>query len=198
MATRLFTLLALAALTAVAPACPDTEARLDRFLEQSDPYRVEALTAECDAPTDMTGRFLLGVAAVINVDAPILLVADVTVDLGANTITVAMQPLTVETREPVGETSTATADLDAEGGFALDFGEVPVPAAANPILIGVDVAAELLLTGCTSSADFSCGAADGQVTVPTTVPLAGSSWAMIRVDPGDDLNEVEVIAGCPE
>lgn len=198
MARRLLTLLALAALAGLTPACPDTEARLDRFVEQSDPLRVGAITAECTAPADMSGEFLLSVAAVIGPATPILLLADVTVDLDANTITVAMQPLTVDGREPVGEVSTATGDLDAEGGFVLDFGEVPVPADANPILPGVDVAAELALSGCTANEDFSCGAAEGQVTVPTTVPLAGSSWAMIRLDPDAVLSEVEVIAGCPE
>lgn len=194
---RSIVVMALWPIAAVLAACPDTGARLDEFNERSEPYRVEAVAGECTGVADLTGDYMLAILTTVD-PSPILMFAGAEVDTGANTITISMTPLTTDDRTLVGDTFTATSDLDDVGAFVLDFGEITVPGEANPIIPGVPATAEITLVGCTSTVDSTCGAVEGRVTSPAEVPLDGSSFGVVPVAPEEDLTEVEAVLGCPE
>jgi hypothetical protein len=194
------TLLKRALVAAVVIAgCVDPAARLDEFYANSEPLRVKVVVGPCAGQNDISGEFLLAIATVIRPPAPILLAATFTIDSSASpwTIEIAMTPLAVEGRAPVGNALVASGTVAADGTFDLDFGEIHVPGAANPIIPGVDATATLLLSGCTNGTGFSCGTIDGAITSPAELPLTGSTYAAIAVE-GDELQTAEPVAACPE
>ncbi len=187
-------LIAMATLTAT---CVDPAARLDEFYENSEPLRVEVVVGPCAGQVDISGEFLLAVATVVRPPNPILFGATFTIDSASWTIEVSMRSLSNEGREPVGDTFVATSPVAADGTFTLDFGEITVPGAANPIIPDVDATATLILAGCTNGIGFSCGTADGQIISPASLPLTGSTYAAIAVD-AEELPTAEPVAACPE
>lgn len=186
-------------------ACPDTMGKFDEFIERSDPYRVLPAAGECTAPIDLSGSYLLGAAVVVDPAKPLRFKLDLTVDLSALTIDAVLQPIAVPPNNGatapgtlVGEAYTTSASLDGtDGGFALDFGTIVVPAEANPIL-PAPVTANLVLEGCTSTPTSSCGAIQGDITAPVALPLAGSTWAIVPLPAGVDPMTVEYESACPE
>lgn len=186
-------------------ACPDTMGELDEFIEHSEPYRVLPVAGECTAPIDLSGSYLLGAAVVVDPVKPLRFKLDLAVDLEGLEIEGVLQAIAVPPNNGatapgtlVGEVYTASAALDgADGGFALDFGTIVVPAEANPIL-PAPVTANLLLDGCTSTPTSACGAIEGDITAPVALPLAGSTWAIVPLPAGVDPMTVEVDSACPE
>lgn len=190
-------LTAVLATTALGAGCVDPDGKLDEFLERSEPFRAQVATGACEGRVDASGDYLLAIATVVLPTAPVLFDATVTVDTTVDpwAITVAMQPLAVDGRANVGDVLTATGTVDADGRFDLDFGEITIPGAANAILVGTDAVATLTLAGCTNTAEFTCGTADGAISSPASIPLAGSTYGAIAVD--GDLTTADPVALCP-
>lgn len=186
-------------------ACPDTMGEFDEFVERSEPYRVLPVAGECTAPIDLSGSYLLGAAVVVDPVKPLRFKLDLTVDLGGLEIEGALQAIASPPNNGatpagtlVGEVYTASAPLDgSDGGFALDFGTIVVPAEANPIL-PAPVTANMTLDGCTSTPTSACGAIEGEITAPVTLPLAGSTWAIVPLPAGVDPMTIELESACPE
>lgn len=186
--------LSLAALTT---ACIDTQNRLDEFYDRSEPLRITVETGECVERLDMSGDYLLAVATVVNPSAPILFAADFAVDTSVEPwgLTVTMQPISYTDRSDVGAAFTASGTIASDGTFSLDFGEITVLGAANPVVPGVDAVATLLMDGCTNSLTFSCGNIGGGIIAPAQLPLTGSTYGAVALD--DDLATAEVVSACP-
>ncbi len=181
--------------------CPDPKSRLADWRERSEEFRKEPEAGECAGIADISGTYLLGVAVVINKSLPLRFKLDIEVDAGGGTIDASMQayaipPYNGETVAGtlVGEVFTASSAIDSVGGtFRLDFGSVTVPVPANPLLENIAPVADLVLVGCTGSVEGSCGLVEGQITYPTTLPLAGSTWAITPLE--DPLSD-GIEAGC--
>jgi len=106
-----------------------------------------------------------------------------------------MQPISYTDRSDVGAAFTASGTIASDGTFSLDFGEITVLGAANPVVPGVDAVATLLMDGCTNSLTFSCGNIGGGIIEPAQLPLTGSTYGAVALD--DDLATAEVISACP-
>lgn len=197
MKTRFQRLLAITALLS-AGGCVDPAKRLDEFYERSEPFRIVVQPGECSGRFDMSGSYLFALATVVNPAAPILFEADYDIDTGAEpwALTLTLQPLSFTDRSEVGPALIASGTIAEGGTFEVDFGEVTILGAANPVVPGVDATATLLVQGCTNSASFSCGAIDGAIISPAQLPLTGSTYGAVAVD--DDLATKEPVSACPE
>jgi hypothetical protein len=181
----------------LATACIDTEKRLDEFYDRSEPLRITVESGECVERLDISGEYLLAVATVVNPSAPILFSADFAIDTTSDPwgLTVTMQPISYTDRSDVGAAFTASGTVNGDGTFSLDFGEITVLGAANPVVPGVDAVATLLMDGCTNSLTFSCGNIGGAIIAPAQLPLTGSTYGAVAVD--GDLATAEVVSACP-
>lgn len=193
---KTFSLLSLS-LALLTTACIDTQSRLDEFYDRSEPLRITVEPVQCDGRFDISGDFLLSIATVVNPSLPLLFAATFDVDTTGDDwdVTLTMQPLSYTDRSDVGEPLVASGAIASDGTFSLYFGEIAILGAANPVVPGVDVAAELLLAGCTRSLTLSCGNIGGNIIDPAAIPLAGSTYGAIALD--DDLATAEVISACP-
>ncbi len=197
MISRLQTAAAALALTLLT-GCPSPEARLDEFLAASEPFRVVPTESQCDTRVDITGDYLLAVAAILGPDSPILFDASLTVDTTGEPwqLSASLTPLD-EQRAPVPPALEGTAELGEDGSFVLDFGEVILPGTANPILPGLDVTTTLIFEGCTLSATVGCGNVDGMISVPVGVPLVGSTFGVVPIG-AEGVADLEPVSVCPE
>lgn len=151
----------------------------------------------CAGRLDISGDYLLAVATVMNPSAPLLFFADFAIDTSAEPwgLTVTMQPISHGDRSDVGTAFEATGTIAGDGVFSLDFGEVTIPGAANPVIPGVDVVAALLMGGCTNSLTFNCGNIAGSITTPAQLPLTGSTYGAVALN--DDLATADIVSACP-
>ena len=126
------------AVAAPGPACVDPAGKLDEFYEASEPFRLTVVTAPCSERVDISGEYLLSIAAVVKPAAPILFAATVTVDDTVEPwgINIAMTPLAVADRGLVGDPLEASGTVNEDGTFSVDFGSVAVLGAANAIIPG--------------------------------------------------------------
>ena len=136
-------------------------------------------------PADISGTYLLALAAVPSPKTPLQFIADVNLAEGSMDLT--LTPLTLdvgsrtEPREPLG-TMFEYSDIPVLAGcFTVALGQVDIPGLANPIT-GSDITATVTLNGCFVGADF-CGDAVGQITVPLDLDLTGSTFAAVEADP---------------
>jgi len=180
--------------------CFDTHAELDDFLERTEPFRVAPEPGECFGPVDLSGRYLMAVAVTLGPDKPILLDATFTVDTAVTpwTLSVTAQTLTVADKQPIGPEIAATSPIADDGTFSLDFGSVEVVAPANTIVPDLAVTAVLVMDGCTSTATFACGIANGALTAPVQQSIDGSTWGITTVPAGSEPKDVTVVALCPQ
>lgn len=98
---------------------------------------------------------------------------------GATVLSLSATPLDSKDRvTPVGPPVNITTDGLTTNVFHIPPTTVSVPAAANSVA-GVDIEANVELLGefC-GVTDFYCGSLDGQVTVPITVDLTGSTFVL--------------------
>ncbi|MFT7579815.1 MAG: hypothetical protein ACI9MR_001481 [Myxococcota bacterium] len=188
--TGMFTTLALA-------GCPDTQGGLDDFQDRTETLRMEVVQTDCMGIGDIDDEFFVAVAVVISPDPPILLQGTFTTDTTATppTISAALTILNKETRAKLdGALITATAELEADGSYELDFGDITVPAEGNPIT-GTGIPAVFLMSGC-SSEPQPCGTVDG--TAAGALALEGSTWNSVTLTGGEDLTQLEAVSACPE
>lgn len=136
-----------------------------------------------------SGDYLLAVSTVISRDTPFEFFT--TVDASDPSLwTLVLQPLSLDIgqtgspRQPVGDPFVFT-DVPVDGGkFTLDFGEILLLGATNPIT-GSDISATIVLDGQVQDADRFCGTVSGMVTAPLMTSIDGSTFAAVRVtDPG--------------
>jgi hypothetical protein len=186
----------LAALGLVA-GCPDPEAKFDEFLDNTKDDRDFMPPPPPDvmpAQADISGDFLLAVSTIIAPDLPLQFVATnkTTTDEDGNTLLdVCLQPLSLAPgkvntpREPIGDPLCYEDLLIADGKFEIDAGVVMVTGMANPVT-GGDIVASLKMVGTVIDADLYCGSIEGEVMMPLMSPLAGSTFAAVRLaDPAE-------------
>lgn len=151
------------------------------------PFTTSGTTGDDVGPMP-SGNFLLAVSTVIAPDLPLQFLAEqnVTDEGGEPTLWLTLQPLAIaqgqvtQPRTPVGELSDFPGVPVTNGSFEVEAVSMGVPGAANPIS-GSDLVASLVLRGTFISEDFYCGEVDGEVTVPLMAPLAGSTFAAVRI-----------------
>ena len=138
-----------------------------------------------------TGRYLFALAATPAPDRPILAILTVEPKDGDTPGgNVHFEPLAI--KDPM-----STVGVKNEGTFELIGTELTVPSFrvvlpgnANPVQEGLDVEAELLLSGLVCNLEESvgvpsfCGTAAGNITIPLTLPLEGSTFGAIRIEDG--------------
>ncbi|MGB1698415.1 MAG: hypothetical protein ACPHRO_00585 [Nannocystaceae bacterium] len=143
----------------------------------------------CDGPgcqgCDLTGTHLLGFKTPLGPNLPLQFI--VTVDAAGDTVDFEFQPLSLDIgsfdtpREPVGDSLIYSAVPVVDGQFMLDLGSVTIPAAANPIS-GGDIVANISMSGRVLSNDRWAGEVSGQISAPVNADLAGSTFAVIRLE----------------
>lgn len=186
--------------------CPDSEAKFNEFLDNTKDDRDFMPPPPPDvAPVvaDISGQFHLAISTIIAPDLPMQFIAtnEVTDDgSGGKLLKSCLQPLTLEQgkvttpRMPIGEPLCFENLPVGDGTFVIDAGVVKVTGMANPVT-GGDIEATLTLNGTIISADFYCGDITGDVMSPLMAPLAGSTFAAVRLtDPS--MLPVDVTKNC--
>jgi hypothetical protein len=184
---------------ALLAACPDPGGGFDDFVKRSEPFRIELPELDCKGAVDFSGHYLFGASVVIGRDKPLRFDATITIDKGSTPWGVdwSMRALSVADGSPVGDVIHAVGSLSAAGVVFIDVGTLAVPGEADTILADVPVETTFLLSGCSESATFACGPFDGEISKPTVVPLAGSTWGLAPVPEGQAAKDVALVAACP-
>ncbi len=198
--------LALPACLVLIGGCPDPEAKFGEFIDNTEDERDFMPPPEPDLPAveaDISGDFHLAISTIIAPDLPLQFVSTnvVSIDMAGNvTMTSDLQPLALTQgkvttpRTPVGEPLHYENLPIVDGSFEIDAGVVMVTGMANPVT-GGDITATLKMNGTIISADFYCGTIEGDVMSPLMAPLAGSTFAAVRI-PGPMSLPLDVTKNC--
>ncbi len=192
---------------AISTGCdnPDPEGRFNGFGDKTADRRGSADMGDPDGgqQVDFSGSYLLSLATTLAPTSPLYIQADVMVDTSDFTIDFVFQPLKTDNdgatpradaRTAVGPAITVTdIPLSASGQFEVDLGVVEVDGSANPIS-GGDIVANIQLKGFVLSTSKWCGTASGDVTAPTMLPLAGSTFGTVKID--GDITAITPVAKC--
>lgn len=190
---------------------PDTQGRFDEFAGNTvDDRKTPDTGMDVEEPmgsrVDFSGTYFMAVeVAGVGVGRPLYLQADVVVDLEANTIDMTLQPLKTDVDAANGEVRadprTPTGDALSfpgiefleDGTFVADLGHVEVDGMANP-LTGSFIEADMVLHGTVASTEVFCGSVSGAVTVPADIPLAGSTFGVVK---GTEFADITPMSRCP-
>jgi hypothetical protein len=157
---------------------------------------------------DVTGPFLLSIATTAPVPVnPIrfLVNATFTEEGDGGTVDLTIQPLAAT---PCGEATGGElvgeeVPIDdivvaADGTFEVTLTAAVIDGAANPLLCGTPITADITLAGTIVSEDSICGAVSGMVTAPLSGALVGSFGAVGLDEPVTvgDANLPEAQTGC--
>jgi len=199
----------LAAATALISACPDSQGRYDEFGAKTEDARKGATnnqTPNNSVQVDFSGRYFLSIATSLAPTTPLYFDTTVTVDENF-VVNFSFQPVKTDldpfagnmprpdARTPVGDPIVVgNVQLTEEGTFSVTLTDANVAGAANPIS-GGDIVATIELSGFVTSATAFCGTAAGQVSQPTLLNLAGSTFGAGIVD-DDTIGDFEPIAKC--
>jgi hypothetical protein len=194
-------------LSLAACASPDPEASLDSFREA-------ALTdAGSDTGTDIggdtdacvrprptpDGDYFCALSASLDREKPLYMALNFTLD--GDELTVDAQALARDidedretpmdnARDPVGDVLPQNVVTYGEQGtFRIEWPGIIVVGAANPLTYS-DIGGNLILEGRFIDDDISHGAMSGEVTNPTFLPLAGSTFACQRTDDPSSVDPV--------
>jgi hypothetical protein len=194
---------ATAALAALLFACVDPAGQLDDFsnrvIDAGEVIDIDA--AEVDEVPNATGTFLLGLSAYLDPDSPFVFLTEVEVEAGDEgvTLNLSAQPLRADNLEPIGDPLvitnvpvSTTAEFDGifsqhtEGSCNPPAPDdaVEIPGAANPIS-GSALTLAATLHGELVSENAICGEVTG-CEYQLEIPLDGSTFALIRIDPESD------------
>ncbi len=178
--------------------CPDTEKNYEDFLEATEDKRGGGdgdgdgdgmFCTDCD----LSGTHLVAIDTVVLPSTPLQFIADFDVDLDAMILDATFTPLSLN----MGSTTAPREELpdnpiivngvpiNADGTVEIDFGQVMVTGAANPIT-GSDITTTVVIDVGALDADHWCGSASGMVTMPIPADLMGSTVAGIRLADRDD------------
>jgi hypothetical protein len=173
--------------------CPDTQGEFDAFVErwQRANPGVDGATpdgGEC-APPDpaaLDGQYVFALSAVIQRETPILFLTQVTGLANPPSVQLVFQPLrSADRRTPVGSPVTVGPfPLAADGTLHAELPPLVVSGESNPITGGEIEAQVTLDARLCGGTDFQCGTVTGNVTRPIPLDLAGSTFAMERVQGG--------------
>lgn len=190
---------------------PDPQGKYDEFIDQTEDDRdLPETKMDFGAPMlpdfggsggetetggglpSFDGVYLVAVDTIVSYGLPLQFIGDVTAELdaaGNGTISVTFQPLALEPMgtlagEEVGDAITIEGTVE-DYAFTLDFGQIMVTGAANPIT-GSDITATLSLLGQIRNEDAWCGTVTGMVESPIMVPLEGSYFAATRLADRDE------------
>ncbi len=183
--------------SAAASGCIDARGKFedfsDRKAEQVDREVAHTPDSGCAMPAtleQLAGRYLFALAAKPAADKPIL--ALLTVVPNAGDIPggeVLFEPLSLaDSMSTVGVKNEGTFQLKGEDLTVPSF-HVVLPANANTVL-PADAEADLRLAGLVcvlggaASVESFCGSADGNITAPLELPLAGSTFGAMRIEEG--------------
>ncbi len=182
--------------------CPDPQARFDDFARRVPDAAHEVHIDAMPLPSlpDVNGDFLMGMSVPISPDQWLrfhvhdTLVANTD---GTGTITMSIQPLSAMDHVTlVGPALVPpAADVNIAGEFDVEFTDVVIPGAANPIT-GSDVTVTLTLHGQIRTQDLVCGDVPvGNITMPVMLSAVGTTWSQVRIPAGGPDPTIEV--KCP-
>lgn len=185
---------------------PDPEGRFNGFGDKTADRRGAPDSGSPDGgqQVDFSGSYLLSLATTLAPTAPLYIQADVTVDPSDFTVDFVFQPLKtdIDMGAPRADARTAVGDpiivndvqLTESGQFDVDLGQIEVDGSANPIS-GGDIVASIQLQGFVLGTNSFCGTATGDVTAPTMLPLAGSTFGAVLIEV-DDIKLIDPVAKC--
>ncbi len=188
----------------LATGCVDTAGDFDDFVS-----RIPDAQAQPDAPIllsipDISGRFFLALASVVDVDRPILFIVENTVtgdQGGSATIDTSFTPLDLDKQIVTGGTdlSFQNIPISMTGQFTVSKDDVSIPGPANPITGTELIANTVTFIATIKNEDLYCGDATGMVQSPLMVDLAGSTFAAVRVPDGAIGDQLpDPVGDCPD
>jgi hypothetical protein len=136
---------------------------------------------------EVANGYLFTLSAVILPNKAFVADCTITMDEANNTISMSVQPLRADDKTtPVGAAILGGPfQIQPDGSFNADFGNITMAGDANPIS-GSDLVTTLTLIaepgGWCSESTFVCGAAVGQATKPISLNLEGSTFTFQRLD----------------
>lgn len=136
---------------------------------------------------DVANGYMFTLSAVILPNKAFVADASITLDEANNTISMSVQPLRADDKTtPVGAPILGGPfQIQPDGSFNADFGNITMAGDANPIS-GSDLVTTLTLVaepgGWCSESTFVCGSALGQATKPISLNLEGSTFTFQRLD----------------
>jgi len=187
--------------------CVDTTAPFDEFTkrqraknerdqmmgDQNTGGQPGDLDGGCLAPTaqQFAGTYLFAMSASPSPDRPILALLTVAPRMKDDKVIgeLTFEPLSIEDRMfTVGVKNDGTFELAGTSLMTPPFGVV-LPGNANPVQPGLNAEADFELVSdiCLDggvTVDFFCGEAKGNITVPLTLPLEGSTFGAVRIEEG--------------
>ena len=160
-------------------------------------------TTATDPIDDISGTYLLAVAASISPTTPLQFIATVAYNPALQVMGIELQALSLDIgqvttpREPVGAPAyLQDIPVGIGGGFTLDLVGFEIVGAANPIT-GSDIRGDLTLSGTIFTPNLWCGTASGAITAPANIDLTGSTFAAVRITATDPASlPTEVQAAC--
>lgn len=183
-------------------SCVDTKLPFDEFTErQADKNKRDemmggmgrVLDGGCLMPTEkqIAGAYLFAMSASPAPERPILALLTIKPRAEGDKIVgeLTFEPLSVEdSMSTVGVKNDGTFELSGTDLTTPPF-HVVLPGNANPVQVGLNAEADFELVSqlCLDgvmTVDFFCGDAKGNITVPLTLPLEGSTFGAVRVEPG--------------
>lgn len=187
--------------------CPDPDSAFESHLDKAEGHLDAAVDAAVELDVGVTdevpmasGTYLLAVAASADPTKPLLFKAEAVVDDAADppTLDLALVPLvapsvaemddTLEDRDelPGGvldpDPVPVTQNGDGQWVFEIEFVDFELPGESDPILPGQAIGGDMTWTGRIATDAVFCGDVDGQLTAPSMVPLAGSTFGVIKTD----------------
>jgi len=181
----------------VITSCPDPEGSYNDWLAETEDMRVSVdMSTDGGQVVDFSGNYLL--TANTPLGGPLLFGCTINVHDDLTLIDITIQPILTDltsdgnprddartpTGDPIGVTDVP---YNEDGTFVADFGEVSIPAQANPIGFR-PIVANLILTSTVLSNDQFCGLVGGRLIEPFDFDLTGSTFNAVMTD---DLTSIE-------
>jgi len=177
--------------------CVDSQGRFDEFsqkiAEKNASVGDGGLGSGVCNPANVeqfAGTYLFALAAKPSPDNPILALLTVRPEMKDGIIvgTVLFEPLAIKDgMSTVGVENEGTFELDGTNLMTPAF-HVVLPGEADPVSPGLKAEADIIFEGRVCVEDMSvksfCGAASGNITIPLTLPLEGSTFGAVRVEEG--------------
>lgn len=188
-------------------ACVDPKQTFDEFEERvvDAAPRVGGCTPVDFFP--ISGEFLLAIQTPIGGPLRLIVNATTTSNEAGGSTDLTFQPIIAENcvagmgGQPVGDELPPIDGIPIEpnGTFALTQLAATTPGDANPITCG-DILADIEFSGCILSETSLCGEVTGMVMEPIPLPLDGSTFGAVQIEPGarGDANLPEAVNACPE
>lgn len=188
--------------------CPNAEGEFNAFQD-----RYETIHPSTDAgsgggsscssaPTagDVDGSFLFTLSASLDPKSPVLFDAELTTEDGASGLEFRLKLQALDTcdrQTKVGDVfDLGPFPVNADGTFTAQLPPLEVTGLSNPFSENAITAEVALIGSLCAPADFICGEVTGQVTKPSDISLAKSTFTMERLaTPGTYPTDIQVNCG---